>query len=55
MGIHVFLGRSHTNTNNIFRLVDPVFDMDTYILKVDVFIKQAKYVKRIPYYMLRSA
>ena len=29
--------------NNLFRLVDPVYDMDTYIFKVNIFIKQAKY------------
>jgi len=29
--------------NTIFRLVDPVYDMDTYIFKVNVFTKQATY------------
>jgi len=29
--------------NNVFRLVHPVYDMDTYIFKVNVFTKQAKY------------
>ena len=29
--------------NNVFRLVNPVYDMDTYIFKVNVFTKQAKY------------
>jgi len=27
--IHVFLGRSHKNTNNVFRLVSPVYNMNT--------------------------
>jgi len=27
--------------NDIFRLVNPVYDMDTYICKVNVFTKQA--------------
>jgi len=43
IGIHVFLGRSHTNMNTVFRLVDPLYDMDMYIFKVIVFIKQAEY------------
>jgi len=29
--------------NNVFRLVNTVYDMDTYIFKVNVFTKQAKY------------
>jgi len=29
--------------NNVFRLVNPVYAMDTYIFKVNVFTKQAKY------------
>ena len=29
--------------NNVFRLVNPVFDMDMFIFKVTVFIKRAKY------------
>jgi len=29
--------------NNVFRLVNPVFDIDTYIFKVTVFTKQAEY------------
>ena len=33
IGIHVFLWRTYKNTNNVFRLVDPVYDMDTYLLK----------------------
>jgi len=33
--IHVFLWRSHTNTNNVFRLCNPVYDMDTYTFKVN--------------------
>ena len=39
----MFLGRSRKNTNHVFRLVNPVYDMDVYIFKVTVFIKQAKY------------
>jgi len=29
--------------SNVFRLVNPAYDMDTYIFKVNVFTKQAKY------------
>ena len=29
--------------NNVFLLVNPVHTMDTYIFKVNVFTKQAKY------------
>jgi len=29
--------------NNVFRLVNPVYDMDTYIFKVKAFTKQAKH------------
>jgi len=39
IGIHVFLGRSHKNTNNVFRLVRPVYNIDMYIFKVTVFKK----------------
>jgi len=35
--------RSHTNTNTAFRLVNPVYGMHTYMCKVHVFTKQAKY------------
>jgi len=43
MGIHVSLGRSHKNTNNVFLLVNPVYDMDMYIIfKATVFMKQSK-------------
>jgi len=41
--IHVFLWRNHKNMNHAFRLVNPVYDMDTYIFKVNVFAKQAKH------------
>jgi len=40
MGIHVFLGRSQ-KTNSVFRLVHPIYDLNTYIFKVSVFIEQA--------------
>jgi len=40
--IYVFLGRSHTNTNTVFRLVNPLLDRNTYIFKINVFIKQAR-------------
>ena len=43
IGIHVFLGHSHKNTNTVFRLLNPVYDMTLYIFKVTVFTKQAKY------------
>ena len=29
--------------NNVFRLVSPVYGMDPYIFKVDIFTKQANY------------
>jgi len=29
--------------NNVFRLMNPVYDMDTHIFKVNVFTKQANY------------
>jgi len=29
--------------NNVFHLVNPVYDIDAYIFKVYVFTKQAKY------------
>jgi len=41
--MHVFLWRNHKNMNNIFRLANPVYDMDTYIFKVNGFTKQANY------------
>jgi len=41
--IHVFLWRNHTNMNHISRLIHSVYDMETYIFKVNVFTKQAKY------------
>ena len=39
----MFLGRSHKNMNNIFRLVNPALDRNMFIFKVTVFMKQAKY------------
>jgi len=35
--IRVFLWRNHKNMNTVFRLVGPVYDMDTYIFKAHVF------------------
>jgi len=43
IGIHVFMWRNHKNMNNLFRLVNPVYDMDTYTFKVNVFTKQANH------------
>jgi len=40
---HVFLWCSYKNTNNVFRLVNPVHDMHMYIFKVGVSKQQAKY------------
>ena len=31
IGIHVFLWRSLMKTNHVFRLVNPVYDLNTYI------------------------
>jgi len=42
IGIHVFLGRSHTNMNNVFRPVNPVLDRNMCIFKVAVFINRDK-------------
>jgi len=36
--------------NNVFRLVNLVYDMDTHVFKVDAFIKQAQYEKNTVYY-----
>jgi len=41
--IHIFLWRNHKHMNSVFRLVNPIYDMDTCIFKVTVFTKQAKY------------
>jgi len=35
--------RNHKNMNHVFRLSNPVYDMDTYTFKVNVFTKQGKY------------
>ena len=35
IAINVFLWRNHKKMNNIFRLVNSVYDMDTYVFKVD--------------------
>jgi len=37
MNTQVFLWRNHTNMNNVFRRVHPVYAMDTYIFKMNVF------------------
>jgi len=29
--------------NNVFRLLNPVYDMDTFMFEVSIFTKQAKY------------
>jgi len=43
MGLHVFLWRNHKNINNVFRLVNSVYAMDTCIFKASVFTKQVHY------------
>jgi len=35
-------GRSYKNRNSVFRLVKPVYGMDTYMFKVNIITKQAK-------------
>jgi len=45
---------SHKNTNNVFRLVNPAYDMDMYIFKV-MYSPNRLNVNRIPSYVLRSA
>ena len=37
----VFPWRSHNNTNRVFRLVHPIYDLNTYMFKVNVFTKLA--------------
>jgi len=39
--INVFQWRKHKNMNTVFRLINPAYDMDTYIFKLNVFTKQA--------------
>jgi len=38
---------NHKYVYNVFRFVNPVYDMYTCIFKVNVFTKQAEYVPRI--------
>jgi len=45
----VFLWHSHKDTNNIFRLFNPVYAMNTCICKLHVCTKQAKYEQNAPY------
>jgi len=40
--MHVVLWRNHKNRNNVFRLVEPVYDMDMYAFKVTVFTQKAQ-------------
>jgi len=40
--------------NNVFRLVNPVYDRNPYIFKVDVFTKQVKYEENTVF-LLRPA
>ena len=47
--IHVFLRRRHRNTNSVFRLVYPVYDMDTYIDTSIVFTEQAQSERNKPW------
>ena len=46
--IHVFLWRSHRNTNTVFRLVYPAYDMNTYVFKVLVCSQNRLNMDRIP-------
>jgi len=39
----VFLGRSHTSMNHVFRPLYPVLDRNMFIFKVTVFMHRAKY------------
>jgi len=43
MDIHVFPWHNHENVKSVFYLLKPVYDMDTYKFKVNVFTKQAEY------------
>jgi len=36
--------------NDVSRLINPVYDMDTYIFMVTVFIQQAKYAYNFVFY-----
>jgi len=40
--MHVFLPRRHRHTNRVFRLVYPVYAMNTYIIKVNAYTKHAE-------------
>ena len=51
MGIHVFLWRSHRSTNRVFRLVYPVYAMNTRFM----YSQNRLTMNRIPYCVLRSA
>ena len=44
----------HTNTNNAFCLVPPVYAMDTYVFKMHVFRNRLN-MNRMPYSYPRSA
>ena len=41
---------NHKNVNDIFRLVNPALDMDTYIFKETLFLEQAKYEKNTVFF-----
>jgi len=51
---HVFLWRNYESMNNVFCLANPVYGMDTFIFKVNVFTNGLNMI-RIPYYFPRSA
>jgi len=58
--MHVFLCRSHTNTNNLLRRCNPAYDMDLSIFDVNVFTGPAMYsqnrlnMNRMPYSFPRA-
>jgi len=53
--IHLLLWRSHRNTNSVFRLVCPTYDMNTYIGNVNVFTKTGSIGMEYAYICPRSA
>ena len=46
--MHVFSWLRHKNTNNVFRLVLPVYDIDTYVFNFNLVTKQARVNPSVP-------
>jgi len=52
--LYVFLWHGHKNENNVFCLVDPVYDIDACIVKVTVFTEPAGYESNFVMCALRA-